>query len=198
MVHAGRSVRSAALKEAVPGDVRTPPSRRIPKSLASASITRSTTTTMAARAAGRAGDVMSFALLAVPGAARKPLAIAVSLLALLHVPAAAGADLLEAYRDAQANDAQFGKRPLTTAGHARAPAPGARRPSRAGARHGRRATHHGRHSSPVDVTRYFNANTWALQASAAAVPLGSLGNVQAGRTGHAGRRSHVRAGRSST
>jgi len=50
---------------------------------------------------------MSFALLAVPGAARKPLALAVSLLALLHVPAAAGADLLQVYRDAQANDAQF-------------------------------------------------------------------------------------------
>ena len=50
---------------------------------------------------------MSFALSAVPRAARKPLVLAAALLTWLHMPSALAADLLQVYRDAQANDAQF-------------------------------------------------------------------------------------------
>lgn len=106
---------------------------------------------------------MSFALLAVPGAARKPLALAVSLLALLHVPAAAGADLLQVYRDAQANDAQFASaRSQLLATRERLPqARAGLLPQVLGTAGVQRTM--ADYSSPVDVTRYFNANTWALQ-----------------------------------
>lgn len=106
---------------------------------------------------------MSFALLAVPGAARKPLAIAVSLLALLHVPAATGADLLQVYRDAQANDAQFASaRSQLLATRERLPqARAGLLPQVLGTAGVQRTM--ADYSSPVDVTRYFNANTWALQ-----------------------------------
>ena len=106
---------------------------------------------------------MSFALLAVPGAARKPLALAVSLLALLHVPAAAGADLLQVYRDAQANDAQFASaRSQLRATRERLPqARAGLLPQVLGTAGVQRTM--ADYSSPVDVTRYFNANTWALQ-----------------------------------
>lgn len=106
---------------------------------------------------------MSFALLAVPGAARKPLALAVSLLALFHVPAAAGADLLQVYRDAQANDAQFASaRSQLLATRERLPqARAGLLPQVLGTAGVQRTM--ADYSSPVDVTRYFNANTWALQ-----------------------------------
>ncbi|KWR90175.1 TolC family outer membrane protein [Cupriavidus sp. IDO] len=50
---------------------------------------------------------MTFAPFAVSGVTRTRLAIAVSLFALLQVPVASAADLLQVYRDAQSNDAQF-------------------------------------------------------------------------------------------
>lgn len=106
---------------------------------------------------------MSFALPAVPGAARKPLALAVSLLALLHVPAAAGADLLQVFRDAQANDAQFASaRSQLLATRERLPQARAGLLPQVGGTAGVQRTM-ADYSSPVDITRYFNANTWALQ-----------------------------------
>ncbi|GAI20518.1 unnamed protein product, partial [marine sediment metagenome] len=50
---------------------------------------------------------MRFALFPARGVPKTRLALTGSLLALLHLPAAHGADLLQVYRDAQANDAQF-------------------------------------------------------------------------------------------
>ncbi|MGO4303120.1 TolC family outer membrane protein [Cupriavidus sp. RAF12] len=106
---------------------------------------------------------MSFALLAVPGAARKPLAVAVSLLALLHVPAALAADLLQVYRDAQSNDAQFASaRSQLLATRERLPQARAGLLPLVGGTAGVQRTM-ADYSSPVDITRYFNANTWALQ-----------------------------------
>lgn len=50
---------------------------------------------------------MRFALFPARGVPKTRLALTGSLLALLQLPAAHGADLLQVYRDAQANDAQF-------------------------------------------------------------------------------------------
>jgi len=106
---------------------------------------------------------MSFALLAVSGAVRKPLALAVSLLALLQVPTALAADLLQVYRDAQSNDAQFASaRSQLLATRERLPqARSGLLPQVAGTAGAQRTM--ADYSSPVDTTRYFNANTWALQ-----------------------------------
>ncbi|MBY4731327.1 TolC family outer membrane protein [Cupriavidus pauculus] len=106
---------------------------------------------------------MSFALSAVPRAARKPLVLAAALLAWLHMPAAAAADLLQVYRDAQANDAQFASaRAQLLATREKLPQGRAGLlPQVLGTAGAQRTM--ADYSSPVDTTRYFNANTWALQ-----------------------------------
>jgi len=106
---------------------------------------------------------MSFALSAVPGAARNSLALAAALVALLHLPAAGAADLLQVYRDAQANDAQFASaRAQLLATREKLPqARSGLLPQVLGTAGAQRTM--ADYTSPVDVTRYFNANTWALQ-----------------------------------
>ncbi|WP_066731763.1 TolC family outer membrane protein [Cupriavidus sp. D384] len=106
---------------------------------------------------------MSFALSAVPAAARKPLVLAAALLTWLHMPSALAADLLQVYRDAQANDAQFASaRSQLLATREKLPQGRAGLlPQVAGTAGAQRTM--ADYSSPVDTTRYFNANTWALQ-----------------------------------
>ncbi|SDP56889.1 outer membrane protein [Ralstonia sp. 25mfcol4.1] len=106
---------------------------------------------------------MSFALSAVSVAARKPLALAAALLAWLPMPSALAADLLQVYRDAQANDAQFASaRSQLLATREKLPQGRAGLlPQVAGTAGAQRTM--ADYSSPVDTTRYFNANTWALQ-----------------------------------
>ncbi|WP_423192314.1 TolC family outer membrane protein [Cupriavidus sp. H18C2] len=106
---------------------------------------------------------MSFALSAVPVAARKPLVLAAALLTWLHVPSALAADLLQVYRDAQANDAQFASaRSQLLATREKLPQGlSGLLPQVAGTAGAQRTM--ADYSSPVEVTRYFNANTWALQ-----------------------------------
>lgn len=109
---------------------------------------------------------MSFARSAVPGAARKPLppaAALAALVALLHLPAAESADLLQVYRDAQSNDAQFASaRAQLLATREKLPqARSGLLPQVLGTAGAQRTQ--ADYSSPVDVTRYFNANTWQLQ-----------------------------------
>jgi outer membrane protein len=106
---------------------------------------------------------MSFALSAVSIAARKPLVLAAALLTWLHMPSALAADLLQVYRDAQANDAQFASaRSQLLATREKLPQGRAGLlPQIAGTAGAQRTM--ADYSSPVDVTRYFNANTWALQ-----------------------------------
>lgn len=106
---------------------------------------------------------MSFALSAVSNAARKPLVLAAALLTWLHMPSALAADLLQVYRDAQANDAQFASaRSQLLATREKLPQGRAGLlPQIAGTAGAQRTM--ADYSSPVDVTRYFNANTWALQ-----------------------------------
>ncbi|PLQ01564.1 TolC family outer membrane protein [Cupriavidus pauculus] len=106
---------------------------------------------------------MSFALSAVSVAARKPLVLAAALLTWLHMPSALAADLLQVYRDAQANDAQFASaRSQLLATREKLPQGRAGLlPQVAGTAGAQRTM--ADYSSPVDVTRYFNANTWALQ-----------------------------------
>ena len=106
---------------------------------------------------------MSFALSAVPVAARKPLVLAAALLACLQTPSALAADLLQVYRDAQANDAQFASaRSQLLATREKLPQGRAGLlPQVAGTAGAQRTM--ADYSSPVDTTRYFNANTWALQ-----------------------------------
>lgn len=106
---------------------------------------------------------MSFALSAVSVAARKPLVLAAALLAWLPMPSALAADLLQVYRDAQANDAQFASaRSQLLATREKLPQGRAGLlPQIAGTAGAQRTM--ADYSSPVDTTRYFNANTWALQ-----------------------------------
>ncbi|MWL88184.1 TolC family outer membrane protein [Cupriavidus sp. SW-Y-13] len=106
---------------------------------------------------------MSFALSAVPAGARKPLALAVALLSWFHMPFATAADLLQVYHDAQANDAQFASaRAQLLATRERLPqARAGLLPQVAGTAGAQRTM--ADYSSPVDTTRYFNANTWNLQ-----------------------------------
>lgn len=106
---------------------------------------------------------MSVVLSAVPGAARKPLVLAAALLTWLHMPLASGADLLQVYRDAQANDAQFASaRSQLLATREKLPqARAGLLPQVLGTAGAQRTM--ADYSSPVDTTRYFNANTWALQ-----------------------------------
>lgn len=106
---------------------------------------------------------MSFALSAVSVAARKPLVLAAALLTWLHMPSALAADLLQVYRDAQANDAQFASaRSQLLATREKLPqGRSGLLPQIAGTAGAQRTM--ADYSSPVDVTRYFNANTWALQ-----------------------------------
>ena len=106
---------------------------------------------------------MSVVLSAVPGAARKPLVLAAALLTWLHMPLASGADLLQVYRDAQANDAQLASaRSQLLATREKLPqARAGLLPQVLGTAGAQRTM--ADYSSPVDTTRYFNANTWALQ-----------------------------------
>ena len=106
---------------------------------------------------------MSFALSAVSVAARKPLVLAAALLTWLHMPSALAADLLQVYRDAQSNDAQFASaRSQLLATREKLPqGRSGLLPQIAGTAGAQRTM--ADYSSPVDVTRYFNANTWALQ-----------------------------------
>lgn len=106
---------------------------------------------------------MSFALSAVSVAARKPLVLAAALLAWLPMPSALAADLLQVYRDAQANDAQFASaRSQLLATREKLPQGRAGLlPQIAGTAGAQRTM--ADYSSPVDTTRYFNSNTWALQ-----------------------------------
>lgn len=106
---------------------------------------------------------MSFALSAVPRAARKPLVLAAALLTWLHMPAAGAADLLQVFRDAQSNDAQFASaRSQLLATREKLPQGRAGLlPQVIGTAGAQRTM--ADYSSPVDTTRYFNANTWALQ-----------------------------------
>lgn len=106
---------------------------------------------------------MSFPLSAVPGAARRSLPLAAALVALLHLPAAESADLLQVYRDAQSNDAQFASaRAQLVATREKLPqARSGLLPQVFGTAGAQRTQ--ADYSSPVDVTRYFNANTWQLQ-----------------------------------
>jgi len=106
---------------------------------------------------------MSFALSAVSVAARKPLVLAAALLAWLPMPSALAADLLQVYRDAQANDTQFASaRSQLLATREKLPQGRAGLlPQIAGTAGAQRTM--ADYSSPVDTTRYFNANTWALQ-----------------------------------
>ena len=106
---------------------------------------------------------MSFALSAVPVAARKPLVLAAALLAWLPMSPASAADLLQVFRDAQANDAQFASaRSQLLATREKLPqGRSGLLPQVLGTAGVQRTM--ADYSSPVDVTRYFNANTWALQ-----------------------------------
>lgn len=94
--------------------------------------------------------------------APKSLALA-SLLVLLHAPAASAADLLQVYRDAQSNDAQFASaRAQLLATRERLPqARAGLLPSVAGSVGATRTN--SSQSAPIDVDRSFNNNNWALQ-----------------------------------
>jgi len=106
---------------------------------------------------------MSFALSAVSVAARKPLVLAATLLTCMTPPAAFAADLLQVYRDAQANDAQFASaRSQLLATREKLPQGRAGLlPQIAGTAGAQRTM--ADYRQPVDTTRYFNANTWAVQ-----------------------------------
>lgn len=106
---------------------------------------------------------MSFALAAVPAAIRNPLVLAAALLTCLPIASASAADLLQVYRDAQSNDAQFASaRSQLLATREKLPqGRSGLLPQVSGTTGAQRTM--ADYSSPVDTTRYFNANTWALQ-----------------------------------
>ncbi|AOY93030.1 channel protein TolC [Cupriavidus sp. USMAA2-4] len=106
---------------------------------------------------------MTFALPAVPGSPQACLALLLPLLALLQPATATAADLLQVYRDAQANDAQFASaRAQLEATREKLPqARSGLLPQIAGTAGATRTNID--QSQPIAANRFFNANTWALQ-----------------------------------
>lgn len=110
---------------------------------------------------------MTFAPNALPGVIRTRLAIAVSLLAplLAMLPAApaSAADLLQVYRDAQANDAQFASaRAQLLATREKLPQGRAGLLPQISGTVGASRTNVDQ-SAPIVANRFFNNNNWALQ-----------------------------------
>jgi len=106
---------------------------------------------------------MTFALPAVPGSPQACLALLLPLIALLQPAAAAAADLMQVYRDAQANDAQFaGARAQREATREKLPqARSGLLPQIFGSAGATRTNID--QSQPLQANRFFNNNNWALQ-----------------------------------
>src|SRR5438445_12218124 len=105
---------------------------------------------------------MRFALFPARGVPKTRLALTGSLLALLHLPAAHGADLLQVYRDAQANDAQFASaRAQMVASQEKLPQGRSGLLPQVNGTVGATRTKIDQ-SAPIVGDRFINGNTWAL------------------------------------
>src|SRR5437868_5207231 len=108
---------------------------------------------------------MTFAIFPVPGMRKSRLALAASLLAMVPLSAAHAGDLLQVYRDAQANDAQFaGARSQLLATLERLPqARSGLLPQVFGSLAATRTKID--QTAPIVSDRFINNNNWALQLS---------------------------------